>query len=802
MSKTAKAPAHPKVSSVGKQAIVASVQEAKEPPVSKETLRYREMIPQIEKRDGRLVQFDFEKVSAAVWKAMAATGEGDQDDATLVAHQVAGELGRFAKKYKSFLPTVEGIQDSVEKYLILNDYVRTAKAYILYRDKRAQLRAAHVEVPEHVRKLAEESKKYFAGNALGEFVYLRTYAKWIPEEGRRETWIETVDRYINFMRENLGNKLTEKEYAEVRMAILKQEVMPSMRLMQFSGEAARRCNTCAYNCTFTAPVKIEDFAEIMYLSMQGCGVGFAVESQNIEQLPQIMKQTGKKTEAHTVADSKEGWCDALTLGLKTWYAGKDVTFDFSKVRPAGARLKTMGGKASGPEPLRSLLAFARERILARQGRRLRTIDAHDIICKIGECVVAGGVRRTAMISLSDLDDMEMRDAKKGQFYMTDPHRSVANNSAVYEMQPTNAELMDEWVALMKSGAGERGIFNRGSLAVTFPKRRTEYFKQIGFIGEDGVVHGPIGTNPCAEIILQSKQFCNLSEVIARAHDTEASLLRKARLAAILGTYQSTLTNFNYISKEWTDHCKTERLLGVSVTGQWDSPAARQPEVMRKVRDMAVKTNVAYAKRFGVERSMAVTAVKPSGTVSQTFNCASGIHPRHAPYYIRRVRISATDSLFKMLRDQGVPCYPEVGQSMEEANTFVFEFPVKAPDHSKEARFKDNLTALDQLEYWKKVKLNFTEHNPSATISVGEDEWIGVVDWIQKNWDIIGGLSFLPRSNHVYRLAPYETITEKEYEERLARFPKVDYSKLVAYERQDESDMKKELACAGGTCEIV
>ncbi len=795
MPKIAKAPVRTKTSTS------VTVQKV-EAPISKETRRYRDMVPQIEKRDGRVVPFDFDKIVTVAWKAMMESGEGDQEDAALIAHQVAGELGRFAKKYKNFLPTVEAIQDSVEKYLILNDYVKTAKAYILYRDKRAQLRATHVEIPEHVKKLTEESKKYFDGNPLGEFVYLRSYAKWIPEEGRRETWVETVDRYVNFMKENLGSKLTDKEYAEVRMGILKQEVMPSMRLMQFSGESARRCNTCAYNCTFTAPVKLEDFAEIMYLSMQGCGVGFAVESQNIEQLPQIMKQTGQKLETHVVADSKEGWCDALTLGLKTWYSGKDIAFDFSQIRPAGARLKTMGGKASGPEPLRSLLAFARERILTRQGRRLRAIDAHDIICKIGECVVAGGVRRTAMISLSDLDDIEMRDAKKGQFYTTDPHRSVANNSAVYEMQPTNAELMDEWIALMKSGAGERGIFNRGSLAVTFPKRRNEHFKKVGFLGEDGVVRGPIGTNPCAEIILQSKQFCNLSEVIARANDTEASLLRKARLASILGTYQSTLTKFNYISKEWTEHCADERLLGVSITGQWDSPVARRPEVMRKIRDAAVKVNAVYAKRFGVAQSMAVTAVKPSGTVSQTFNCASGIHPRHAPYYIRRVRISATDSLFKMMRDQGVPYYPEVGQSMDDANTYVLEFPVKAPDHSKEARFKDDLTALDQLEYWKQVKLNFTEHNPSATISVSENEWISVVDWVQKNWEIIGGLSFLPRANHVYRLAPYETITKEEYDARMARFPRVDYSKLFAYERQDETELKKELACAGGVCEIM
>ena len=800
MSKIAHTPARTKA--VISKPVHISVAVATEPPVSKMTLKYREVIPQVEKRDGRLVPFDFDKIATAIWKAMSAAEEGSQDDANLIAHQVSGELGRFAKKYKGFLPTVEGMQDSVEKYLILNDFVKTAKAYILYRDKRAQLRATKIEVPERVRRFAEESKKYFVDNALGEFVYLRTYAKWIPEEGRRETWVETVDRYMGFMRENLGKKLTEKEYIELRTSILKQEVMPSMRLMQFSGDAARRCNACAYNCTFTAPVKLDDFAEIMYLSMQGCGVGFAVESQNVEQLPQIMKQTGKKIETHVVDDSKEGWCDALSLGLKTWYAGRDIAFDFSKVRPAGARLKVMGGKASGPEPLKSLLAFTREKVMSRAGRRLRSIDVHDIICKIGECVVSGGVRRTAMISLSDLDDVDMRDAKKGQFYMTDPHRSVANNSAVYEAQPTNAELMDEWVALMKSGSGERGIFNRGSLATTMPKRRADYFKKIGFIEEDGTVHGSIGVNPCAEIILQSKQFCNLSEVIARVHDTEASLLRKARLAAILGTYQSTLTKFGYISKEWTDHCAAERLLGVSITGQWDSPVAREPEVMRKVRDMAIKTNATYAKRFGIAPSMSVTAVKPSGTVSQTFDCSSGIHPRHAPYYIRRVRISATDSLFKMMRDQGVPYYPEVGQSMEEANTFVIEFPVKAPDHSKEARFKNDLSALEQLEYWKRVKLNYTEHNPSATISVSADEWISVVDWVQKNWDIVGGLSFLPRADHVYRLAPYEAITKEEYEARVARFPKIDYAKLVVYELHDETEMKKELACAGGTCEAV
>jgi ribonucleoside-diphosphate reductase alpha chain len=758
---------------------------------------YQKYLPKVQKRDGRVVEFEFDKIVRVVEKAMGASGEGSADEAQVVAHKVASEMMRISKIYKTFLPTVEGCQDEVERQLILSGYAATAKAYILYRAERSKIRKEVGEVPEHVKQLAEQSRQYFKNNPLGEFVYLRTYARWLDTEQRRETWIETVDRYVGFMQENLGDKLTKKEYAEVREAILRQEVMPSMRAMQFSGAPARKCNTCFYNCSFVAPTKLEDFAEIMYLSMQGTGVGFSVESQSVEQLPQIDKQTGEKLPTHLVQDSKEGWCDALTLGLATWYGGRDIEFDFSQIRPAGSRLKTMGGKASGPEPLRSLLGFARERILKRQGRRLRTIDAHDIICKIGECVVAGGVRRSAMISLSDLDDVELRDAKKGQFYLTAPHRAMANNSAVYETKPTNAELMDEWVALMKSGSGERGIFNRGALEHTMPERRFKFLekkngKMKGYIGQ-------VGTNPCGEIILQSKQFCNLSEVIARHGDDEKTLLRKTRLASLLGTYQSTLTKFNYISEDWKKNCEDERLLGVSITGQWDCPTVRNASTMRKMKELAIATNKKYAKRFGVNPSNSVTCVKPSGTVSQTFDCASGLHPRHSQYYIRRIRINATDSLFRMLRDQGLAAHPEVGQSAESANTYVLEFPVKAPQGSV---FKNDLSAIEQLEYWKMVKLNWTEHNPSATISVGEEEWVAVVAWLYDNWDIIGGLSFLPRDNHVYRLAPYESIDKKTYERLAENFPQIDYSKLYIYEKTDETEQAKELACAGGTCEII
>ena len=770
--------------------------EAKMPPRSVGKV-YQKYLPNIQKRDGRIVPFEFDKIAEVIQKAMLASNEGSRDEAEVVAHKVSGEMMRITKTYKNFLPTVEGCQDEVERQLMLSDYVSTSKNYILFRAERAKLRKEQGSVPEHVRALSEHSKQYFAGNALGEFVYLRTYARWIESEQRRETWIETVDRYIDFMKENLGEKLNKKEYAEIREAVLKQEIMPSMRAMQFSGVPARKCNTCFYNCSFIAPIKLDDFAEIMYLSMQGTGVGFSIESQSVEQLPQIGKQTGEILKAHVVADSKEGWCDALTLGLKTWYAGKDIDFDLSLVRPAGSRLKTMGGKSSGPEPLRSLLTFSRERILKRQGRRLRTIDVHDVICKIGECVVAGGVRRSAMISLSDLDDTDLRDAKKGQFYLTDPHRSMANNSAVYEQKPSNAELMDEWVALMKSGSGERGIFNRGALEKTMPARRFKFLEKKNS-GMKGYI-GQLGTNPCGEIILQSRQFCNLSEIIARQADDEKTLLRKTKLATILGTYQSTLTNFRYISDSWKKNCEDERLLGVSITGQWDAPAVRNESTLKKMKTLAIKTNEAYAKRFGVNPSNSITCVKPSGTVSQTFDCASGLHPRHSQYYIRRIRITATDSLFKMLRDQGIPYHPEVGQVAGEANTYVLEFPVKAPPGSV---FKNDLTAMEQLEYWKMLKLNWTEHNPSATISVGEEEWVSVVAWLYENWDIIGGLSFLPRESHVYRLAPYESIDKKRYDQLTANFPNIDYSKLYLYEKTDETEQAKELACAGGTCEIV
>jgi len=743
----------------------------------------------VRKRDGSLAHFDVTRVSKAVSKAMQATGEGTQKEAEYIGRKIVSELKRIDKLVKDFVPTVEGIQDLVERELILEDFVKTAKAYILYREERTKVRKQKGEIPEKVRKLTREGKKYFR-NILAEFVYYRTYSRWIDEEGRRETWIETVDRYMDFMKENIDGKLSTKEYAEIREGILKHEAMPSMRLLQFAGDAARRTNVCAYNCSYVAPTKLQDFGEIMYILMCGSGVGFAVESQNVQTLPQIKAQTGEKLPTHVIPDSKEGWADTLVLGMKTWFDGKDIDFDYSKLRPAGARLKVMGGRSSGPDPLRSVMKFTREKILKRQGRRLSNLDVHDIVCKIGEVVVAGGVRRSALISLSDLDDQEIRDAKKGQFYINEPQRMMANNSAVYITKPTNTEFLDEWVALMKSGSGERGIFNRSALAKTLPARRLEMF--------GGDTSG-LGSNPCGEIILQSKQFCNLSEVVVRPEDTEISLLRKVRLATILGTYQSSLTHFPYLSKEWKQNCDNERLLGVSLTGQWDCPAVRDAKVLQRLRDETVKVNKAYAKKFSINPSTCVTSVKPSGTLSQMVDCASGMHPRHSAYYIRRIRISATDPLFMMLKDQGIPHHQEVGQSRDTANTYVLEFPVKAPEGSI---FKNDVTALDQLEHWKLVKQNYTEHNPSVTVSVGDDEWVAVANWLYSNWEIIGGLSFLPRNDFVYQLAPYEEITKEQYEELLKKFNDIDFAKIVTYEKQDATEVAKELACVAGTCEIV
>ena len=750
-------------------------------------------IKSIRRRTGEVVPFELDRVARAIFKAFEVSGEGNEEESRIVAGRVFRNLLKLQTELVSthkgakFLPTVEIVQDFVEKELMKKGFTNTAKKYILYRSKRSELRAAFGPVSESVKLAVEESSKYFS-SPYSEYIFYQFYSRWVPELGRRETWIETIDRYMAYMKENLGEKLSTKEYEEVRQAILNQDICPSMRLLWSAGKACRQSNVWAYNCSYVAPTCAQDLGEIMYISMCGAGLGFAVEWENVQQFPQIKKQIKEKASTHVVIDSKEGWANAFVLGLNAWFDGKDVKFDYGMVRPAGARLETAGGRASGPQPLMDLMEFARRKILAKQGRRLSNLDMHDIICQIGMIVVAGGVRRSALISLSELEDNEMRDAKKGQFYLTEGQRSMANNSAVYNSKPSAEEFLNEWTALVKSKSGERGIFNRGGLEKQLPARRWEAIKD----------ERQIGMNPCGEIYLRSRQFCNLTSIVIRPKDTAETLKRKMELATLLGTYQSTLTNFGYLSKKWKENCEAERLLGVSLTGYYDNKTIRDDKVLDTLRLDSIETNKKYAKRFGINPSTAITCVKPHGNSGQLLGVGSGMHPWYAPYFIRRVRISHTDTLLQMARDQGVPCLPEVGQSEALATTFVLEFPVKAPEG---AIFKDEVSALDLIKEWKRLKEHFVEHNPSATIYVGPDEWIAVGNFVYENWDVIGGLSFLPRSEHVYQLAPYEAITKEEYERRSRAIGKIDFSKLSQYEVTDNTTGAKEFACVSGVCEI-
>jgi ribonucleoside-diphosphate reductase alpha chain len=750
-------------------------------------------IKSIRKRSGEVVSFDLEIIVQAIMKAFEVTGEGQENEARIVANAVFKDLlvlrENLISKHKTaeFLPIVEIIQDMVEKELMKKKFTETAKRYILYRNRRSELRAAYGPVPDNVRKAVEESSKYFS-SPYSEYIFYQFYSRWVPELGRRETWIETVDRYMAYMKENLGDSLFSKEYEEVRQGILNQDVCPSMRLLWSAGKACRDSNVWAYNCSYIAPTCTQDLGEIMYISMCGAGLGFAVEWENVQKFPQIKKQTNEKTTLHIVQDSKEGWADAFVFGLNAWFGGKDIKFDYSFIRPAGARLETAGGRASGPQPLMDLMEFAKRKILSKQGRRLSNLDMHDIICQIGLIVVAGGVRRSALISLSELEDIEMRDAKKGQFYLTEGQRSMANNSAVYNSKPSAEEFLNEWTALVKSKSGERGIFNRAGLEKQLPARRWEAIKN----------ERQIGLNPCGEIYLRSKQFCNLTSIVIRPNDTVETLKKKMELATILGTYQSTLTNFGYLSKKWKENCEEERLLGVSLTGYYDNPTIRNDKVLDTLREYSIEVNKKFAKRFKINPSTAITCVKPHGNSGQLLGVGSGMHPWYAPYFVRRVRISHTDPLLQMAKDQGVPCLPEVGQSAESATTYVLEFPVKAP---KGAIFKDDVSALELIKEWKRLKEHFVEHNPSATIYVGPGEWLAVGNFVYENWDYIGGLSFLPRSEHVYQLAPYETISKEEYERRAKAIDKIDFSKLFQYESTDNTTGAKEFACVSGLCEV-
>lgn len=618
-------------------------------------------------------------------------------------------------------------------------------------------------------------------NSAAEFVYYRTYSRWLEENGRRETWEETVERVVNFLKEERPD-VPEKVFKKIKEGMLNFDIMPSMRLVWSAGDAAKQDNTTLYNCSFIPVDSLDSFAECLHILCCGTGVGFSVEKRYVEKLPAIKPADMTWIPpVVTISDNKEGWADSIKLLLTHLFDGRDVVFDYSKIRPKGSRLKTMGGRASGPEPLILLHGFMREVITKAQGRQLTPLECHDIMNKIAEIVVVGGVRRSSQISLSDLNDEQMRHAKDWPFPL---HRAMANNSAVYYEKPTATEFLKEWAALAASGTGERGISNLGSARKMAPKRR-DGSKIDGF-------------NPCHEIALRSLEFCNLSSVIVRPDDDLDDLLEKVETATWIGVIQSTFTNFPYLRKEWKENCEEERLLGVSLSGQMDNPDLLTADALKALKSRAIKTAQKAAKILDIPVPAAITCVKPEGTSSQVVYSGSGLHPWYSEYFIRRYRISAHDPLRKMLVDQGVEMKPENGQTEANANTWVLSFPMKAPEG---AVTKDQMTALQQLDWYKKIQQNWVEHNASCTIYVKDSEWLEVGNWVYQNWDMVNGLSFLPVDGGRYEQAPLEEITKEQYEKMLKKFPKIDYSQLSKYELEDNTEGAKTYACTGGSCEL-
>ena len=630
------------------------------------------------------------------------------------------------------------------------------------------------------------------------FIALSRYARWKEDEQRRETWGETVARYFDYMTTHLKDTcnftLEDSLRNELEEAVLEQRVMPSMRALMTSGPALDRCHVGGYNCSYVPVDNPRAFDETMYILMCGTGVGFSVERNNIDKLPIVNEHFEKSDTVIKVGDSRPGWARALRELIAMLYAGQIPKWDVSEVRPAGARLKTFGGRASGPQPLVELFNFCIEKFRGASGRRLWPIEAHDIMCKIGEVVVVGGVRRSALISLSNLGDDQMAHAKSGQWWENEGQRALANNSVAYKFKPEIGTFMREWVSLYESKSGERGIFNRASAIKQADKngrRDTDY---------------AFGCNPCSEIILRPYQFCNLSEVVARASDDMESLRKKVRIATILGTFQATMTDFKYLRTVWKKNTEEERLLGVSLTGIMDNQIlAGQSKtyglnissLLEELKAVAVETNKIFAEQLGINQSTAITCVKPSGTVSQLVDSASGIHARHNPYYVRTVRGDNKDPLTQFLVAQGIPSEPDV---MKPDSTTVFSFPMKSPSG---AVTRTGMTAIEQLNLWLIYQRHWCEHKPSVTISVKEHEWMEVGAWVYENFDEVSGISFLPFSEHTYQQAPYQDIDKDTYTELYARMPDtVDWSLLPEFEKEDNTSGGRELACSAGVCEVV
>lgn len=616
-----------------------------------------------------------------------------------------------------------------------------------------------------------------------QFIHQSRYARWREDLGRRETWQETVDRYVQFM---VHGHVSPNVEADIRSAILNLEILPSMRALMTAGPALERCNVANFNCAYTPIDKYIRFSEILYILMCGTGVGFSAESAEVNKLPKLTDEFEDDTSAEGlwyVGDSKEGWAAAFKFLIESLYHGYIPTFDYSNVRPAGARLKTFGGRASGPGPLRELFEFTINKFLGAAGRKLTDIEVHDIVCKIGEVVVVGGVRRSALISLTDLSSKRMAEAKAGTWWEKSPHRALANNSAVYNDRPSVGAYMAEWQSIYASGSGERGIFSRAACEMIAARR-----------GRD-LKGAKVGTNPCSEIILRPQQFCNLTEVVMRPGDTFKSVIRKVELATILGTLQARLTSFSFLSQEWADTTREDALLGVSMTGIYDGPELNAFQ-LGGLREFAQMVNRVYAAELGINPAAAITCVKPSGTVSQLADCASGIHQRHSPFYIRRVRGDIKDPLSQFLMVHGVPCEPCV---LKPETTVIFSFPQRAPEG---ATTRDDVNAIEHLKKWLHYQKHWCDHKPSVTISVREHEWPEVGGWVYSSFDWMSGVSFLPHSDHTYQQAPYEECDEATYLKLLAEMPGLDWSKMSLFEKTDNTSGSQTMACTAGACEIV
>jgi ribonucleoside-triphosphate reductase (thioredoxin) len=619
------------------------------------------------------------------------------------------------------------------------------------------------------------------------FIATSRYARWLNDENRRENWRETVERFIANVVRGKADPRTEDD---ILFAMLNLEVMPSMRSVMTAGPALARDNTSGYNCAYLPVDDLKSFDEAMYILLCGTGVGFSVERQYVSKLPEVPELMFKSDTVIVVKDSKGGWAKGLRQLIALLYAGEIPAWDVSLVRPAGAKLKTFGGRASGPAPLVDLFNFVVNTFTNAKGRRLSSIECHDLMCKIGEVVVVGGVRRSAMISLSNLSDDRMRNAKSGNWWEHEGQRALANNSVAYTERPDMETFLAEWTSLVKSKSGERGIFSRVASR-----------KQAAKSGRRNVDY-EFGTNPCSEIILRPNQFCNLSEVVVRATDTIIDLERKVRLAAIIGTIQSTLTHFPYLRKIWQTNTEEERLLGVSLTGIMDNRLmthanAGLEKLLEHLKNVAITTNAEWAERLNIPASTAITCVKPSGTVSQLVDSASGIHARHSAYYIRTVRGDNKDPLTQFMIDQGIPAEPCV---MKPDSTTVFSFPQMSP---RQAVTRNDMTALEQLELWMTYQRHWCEHKPSVTITVKDNEWMEVGAWVYKNFDEVSGVSFLPHSDHSYQQAPYQEVGKHDYETLLSVMPeRIDWARLSEYETEDTSKGTSTFACAGGSCEMV